>query len=179
MSDLLDSLMEEHKSLLDHLLATEPSMAIVMEGTLAKVLLLAAASEVEFEFQQLLIRYYQSLVGERAIALEFVRNKAISRQYHTYFQWEESNANQFFGLFGAEFKATAKARVAADPELDTSIRGFLELGALRNQLVHQNYATVRLPKTADEIFSLYVSACDFLRLLPDLLISFVSSQVPS
>ncbi len=147
-------------------------MAVVMEGTLAKVLLLAAASEVEFEFQRLLIRYYETLLGPGAIAVEFVRNAAISRQYHTYFAWDAHNANKFFSLFGAAFKAAIAARVAAETELDRSIRAFLELGALRNQLVHENYATVTVPKTADEIFGLYASACAFLESLPGLLANF-------
>lgn len=38
---------------------------------------------------------------------EFIRNKAIERQYHTYFNWKENKAtsiNGFWGLWGDEFK---------------------------------------------------------------------------
>jgi hypothetical protein len=58
-------------------------------------------------------------VRERAsgsILLEnFVRNKAISRQYHTWFRWEDNNANYFFGLFGTDFRIEMSKRVKESP----------------------------------------------------------------
>ena len=169
MSALMASLKADHDALLDLLLRSEPSLAVVMEGSLAKVLLIAAASEVESELQHLLIVYYEELVHPNTIAVEFVRNKAISHQYYSYFDWSVPNANKFFGLFGPEFRTAMKALVRENSRLDQAIRNFLELGSLRNQLVHQNYATVTLPKTADEIFALYEGACHFLSELPGLL----------
>jgi len=99
---------------------------------------------------------------------EFVRNKAIARQYHTLFQWNAKNANSFFGLFGDDFKVRMKQRVAADTDLDEAIRAFLELGEQRNRLVHQDYATFSLEKTSEEIFELYRTASRFVEELPEL-----------
>lgn len=92
----------------------------------------------------------------------FVKNKAVSRQYHTWFKWDDSNANQFFGLFGSEFKQMMTDRVKASDELRISIRAFLEVGNERNKLVHQDYASFALEKTLDEIYSLYRQALNFV-----------------
>ena len=59
--------------------------------------------------------------------------------YHTWFKWDDTNANQFFGLFGSEFKLAMNNRVKESEELRTSIRAFLEIGNERNRLVHQDY----------------------------------------
>jgi hypothetical protein len=100
---------------------------------------------------------------------EFVRNKAVARQYHTWFKWGENNANQFFGLFGADFRAAMVNRVKASEELRESIKAFLDIGEDRNQLVHQDYATFPLEKTLEEIYVLYQKAMLFIETFPNAL----------
>jgi RiboL-PSP-HEPN len=95
-----------------------------------------------------------------------VRNKAVARQYHTWFNWCDNNANQFFGLFGAEFKAQMSELVKGSEEMQRSVRAFLELGNERNRLVHQDFATFSMEKTLDEIYRLYQSALMFVDALP-------------
>lgn len=94
--------------------------------------------------------------------LELVRKKAVERQYHTYFQWGGKNANQFFSLFGADFLEYMKSLIKSDKQLELAVEAFLELGELRNRLVHQNFGTFALEKTVDEIFKLYKSANVFI-----------------
>jgi hypothetical protein len=96
----------------------------------------------------------------------FVQNKAISRQYHSWFGWGETNANQFFGLFGSEFRSTMIGKVKASDQLNSAVRAFLELGGERNKLVHQDYATFPLEKSLDEIYELYRTALMFVEQLP-------------
>ena len=57
-----------------------------------------------------------------------VRNKAVSRQYHTWFEWRGSNANSFFGLFGSDFRDFMKARIRRDGDLDDSVARFSSSG---------------------------------------------------
>ena len=47
-----------------------------------------------------------------------------------------------------------RERVRVDLGLAESIRAFLELGNLRNEAVHENYAVFFLNKTVDEVFDL-------------------------
>jgi hypothetical protein len=91
-----------------------------------------------------------------------VKNKAVSRQYHTWFSWEKRNANQFFGLFGDEFRRPMVAKIDASPEMQKSIQAFLELGNERNKLVHQNYVGFPMEKTLNEIYQLHRDACLFV-----------------
>jgi hypothetical protein len=92
----------------------------------------------------------------------FIRNKALSRQYHTLFDWGAKNCNSFLGLFGDDFKSSFCSKISSDKLLEKSIKDFLEIGRERNRLVHQNYATYSLEKTAKEIFELHTSAKSFL-----------------
>ncbi len=89
-----------------------------------------------------------------------------------YFDWNALNANTFFAHFGEEYKKNAKERVEKDEGLKESIRAFLEIGSLRNKLVHHNYATFVLEKTADEIYRLYRVALKFMDFIPESLRSY-------
>ena len=96
-----------------------------------------------------------------------VKNKAVSRQYHTWFQWDGGNANAFFSMFGEDFRSHMIDIVRNDQNMAKSIAGFLEIGRERNRLVHQDYGSFFLrEKTAEEIFGLYVSAMVFVDFIP-------------
>jgi len=87
-------------------------------------------------------------------------------QYHSLFEWEQSNGvNKFLSLFGPAFKAAVAAEIAADPGLTRSAKDFIEIGNLRNKIVHQNYATFVVDKSAAEIFKLFEGAVQFVGFL--------------
>jgi HEPN superfamily RiboL-PSP-like protein len=133
-----------------------------------KALLLATASY----FEDYICNSVAEFVREQsksALIDNFVRNKAIARQYHTWFSWDKKNANQFFGLFGVEFRTMMADSVKTKPELQSAIEAFLELGNERNSLVHQNYATFPMEKTLEEIYFLYQRALIFVSTLPSAL----------
>lgn len=170
MAAIVDSLKREHEAIVEFLREqSEPSFVIAMEATASKVLLLAGASYLEQEMQEVLAQYYAEITGGEARAVEFIRNKALHRQYHTLFDWKTNNANKFFSLFGAEFRALASQTLREDGALEGNVRDFIQLGSLRNQLVHENYAAFTLNKTADEIYALFRSAEQFIERLPGLL----------
>lgn len=166
---LIDALRRDHAALREVLLTAEPSLWVSSEATLAKVLLIASASYTEFRVQKCLGDVYTELAEQNPPLGRFVLNKAIARQFHTYFQWSGNNANQFLGLFGPEFKETATKRIAEQPAVEDGVRAFLELGRLRNELVHENFAAFILTKTADDIFALFHRSLAFLDALPELL----------
>jgi hypothetical protein len=98
-----------------------------------------------------------------------VRITAVERQYHTLFDWDDKKINKFLSFFGADFKAKCATEIAANTELTDSARAFMQLGTLRNVIVHQNYLTVRIDKTASEILDDYHKAT--------LIISFLSERL--
>src|SRR5262249_17057099 len=143
-----------------------------------KALLMAAASYFEKRLKEHLTELVSKYANRVDLIAEFMRNKAIERQYHTYFQWERQNANAFFGLFGESFKIHMQAVVDAEPEYREAIRAFLELGNERNRLVHQAFGTVQLEKTSEEIFDLYKKGMTFVESLGDRFDKYLQQQKP-
>jgi len=133
-----------------------------------KVLLLAAASYFEDAVCGCVLTHVREQ-GKSLLIESLVRNKAISRQYHTWFVWDGNNANQFFGLFGQDFKNQMSERVNNSAELKSSIKAFLEIGNERNRLVHGNFASFPMEKTLVEIYELYKTALAFVQMLPEAL----------
>lgn len=145
--------------------AGEVSLRIVADSTFKKTLALSAASYFEDEIRRILLDMVEKKSNSDAILSNFVKNKAIARQYHSFFQWKEKNANSFWGLFGDEFRDEVKRDVRENDALSDSIKSFLELGDLRNELAHLNFANFILDKTADEVFSMYKNALIFISYL--------------
>lgn len=125
-----------------------------------KSLLLAIASHFENVICKVIRDFVSNSTNNKSLP-EFVNNKAITRQYHTYFNWTGNNINSFLGLFGSDFKATISADIGNN-NLDKSIKAFLELGNERNRLVHGDFATYQMEKTSSEIYEQYENARKFL-----------------
>lgn len=151
----VDRLYDESVSIIRALEQSELSLANAAGDSFRKALILAAASYFEHRVSSCVLEFIQERTNGSSLIAAFVKNKAISRQYHTWFKWDDTNANQFFGLFGSDFKKFMDERIKASDELKNSIRAFLELGNERNKLVHQDFASFHLEKTLDEIYVLY------------------------
>lgn len=149
--------------------AGEVSLRIIADSTFKKTLALSSASYFEDEIKRILSDMVAKRSSGDVLLSNFVKNKAIARQYHTFFQWKESNANSFWGLFGDEFRDRAKNDVRGNDELSLSIKAFLELGDLRNELAHLNFASFILDKTAEEVYTLYKKAKVFIGYLDKIL----------
>jgi len=141
----------------------EISFQVATEENFRKALLLAAASYFERRICDDIIIFAEETSSNSECLVEFVKNKAISRQYHTFFNWDSSNANAFFGLFGDSFRTLMTEEVENDGELAESVKAFIELGRERNRLVHQDFGTFPLEKTTDEIYELYQTALPFVQ----------------
>ena len=137
-----------------------------VRDTFRKVLVLSIASYFENEVKNLILDFIKQK-SRSEIVSTFVQRKAIERQYHTFFQWDGSNANAFFGLFGSDFKQKCKELISVDGELESAVKAFIELGRTRNELVHLDFATYQLAKSDEEYYALYQSAEKFLYFLRD------------
>lgn len=164
---VVDRLHRDFAGLLDVLdEAGEVSLRAVADENLRKSLLLAAASYFERRMIEAVLSFVEDATGRNVLVAALVRNKVVSRQYHTWFQWDGNNANSFFGLFGSDFRDFMKARIAGDGALEDSVRAFLELGRERNRLVHQDFGVFPLEKTTEEIHALYRRAVLFVEAVP-------------
>lgn len=144
----------------------QPSLQVSAGDHFRKALLLAAASYFEHRVCNSVREFVRERSPGSRLVENFVQNKAIARQYHTWFRWEDGNANSFFALFGPEFRAAMVSQMRASEDLQRAVSAFLEIGNERNRLVHQDYATFPLEKTLDEIYSLYQSALLFVERFP-------------
>ena len=106
---IVDRLYNQFGEIVDQMGDTEITLRLTAEENFRKGLLLASASYFENRITETLLGMVSNATNNNLTVDEFFRNKAISRQYHTYFQWESSNANSFFGLFGEGFKLHMKA----------------------------------------------------------------------
>jgi hypothetical protein len=143
----------EFASVLEYLNAQgEISHANIAAETFRKALLLSAASHFERLLCDGIVKFAAATNTDQKIC-SFVQNKAIKRQYHTFFDWDKpTNANAFYGLFGEGFSSHMKTLVKSDTKLDECVRAFIQLGADRNRVVHQDFASYQLEKTVEEIF---------------------------
>ena len=137
---------------------------------------MTVASSFERRLTDTVINFTIEATSEKHLLVWLVRNKAVSRQYHTWFDWNKRNANKFFGLFGPAFRNYAKSIVNEDDDLQSSIRSFLEIGDARNRLVHQDFGSFTLEKTSEEIYSLYSSASKFVDWIPHAIKQYVEAS---
>ena len=158
----IDRLFSESSLVIEALGKNEPSLASAASDNFRKSLLLAVASYFEYRLSNCVVDFVHERTSGAARVVSFVTNKAISRQYHTWFNWHDSNANQFFGLFGAEFRLMMVDKVKASEELKLSVQAFMELGSERNKLIHQDFASYAMDKTLEEIYARYKLALIFV-----------------
>ncbi|MFE9474002.1 HEPN domain-containing protein [Streptomyces griseofuscus] len=158
----------DQQRMLNELQLREPSFHSALQTMLPKVLLLAAASEFEHYVCLHLRDYVSDYVSTPGI-ISLVDRKAINRQYHTYFDWSNRKAGPFWGLFGKEQKKAIEAEISTKEAIREGQEAFLEIGAIRNELVHSNYATYILDKTLAEVYHLYSKGSTFVDDLPRLL----------
>lgn len=135
-----------------------------IENHLKKVMLLSCASYYENEIQRIIKEFIDRNSKDEKVK-SFAYNKAIARQYHTYFKWDGKNINNFLGLFGEEFKKEISNKITQDEELNMQMRAFLEIGNERNKMVHENFMVYQLDKTFDEIIILNEAAERFIDFL--------------
>ena len=161
----VDELYQDFQELIAGIDPKEVSLRETLRVNLAKSLLLAAASYFEERVQSQLLDFMRGQTANDELVVEFIRNKAVERQYHTYFNWKEvklRSVNGFFGLFGNNFKEHMAQQIRDNGEYAGAVLAFLDIGSERNKLVHQNYARFSLEKTLEEIYDSYQLAVVFV-----------------
>lgn len=173
---IVDYLYNEYESIVSFLNeSSQPSLASDANKYFKKVILLSSASFFEHEIQDIIVSYVESSTNNNIKVINLLKKKAISSNYHTFFSWGEKNvpnkpgknANVFFSMFGDDFKVEVQNDIKDNEGLDKSIKSFLEIGHLRNILVHSNFAAYNMDnKTPEEIYNLHKQSemfIDFVR----------------
>lgn len=167
---LIEKLYKDNIGLSEYLLGKgEVTFQSQLDDNFKKILLIAAASNLEQKLTEILIDFAKNASKGCQPLLAFIQNKAIKRQYHTFFDWQDKRASVFFGLFGGELKEKIDKDISNNNELDKGIKAFMEIGHWRNQIIHGDYAAFYLDKTAKEVFDLYESSLEFISYMSDIL----------
>ena len=175
---IVDGLHTEFSAILAYLEKNnEVSWRSVVDNNFRKIVLMAAASHFEQSMTNAVLNFAKQTTAENHPLTCLVKNKAVSRQYYTWFDWKQKNANKFFKLFGDDFEKHMKKKVGGDSELNSSIQAFMEIGEQRNRLVHQDFGNFTLEKTYEEIYRLYSEATLFVEQFPDSLRKFSKEKM--
>lgn len=168
----VDILKQEYQSIVGYLEQNaQPSLSSDVNRYFRKVIALSSGSYFEHRIQEILVQFISRETNNNSRVISFFKKKAIGMQYHSYFACGEKdqpekpgkNANAFFSLFGDEFKKEVELEINNSKDLESAVKAFLEIGHLRNILVHSNFAAYKLEhKTTDEIFQLYKNALPFI-----------------
>ena len=177
----IEELWNDHNSLVGFLQSHNQLQLISrIEEAFSKTLVVAVASYFEVRLTQSIIELYREMTQGAEVLAQFVRKQAIGRRFAQLFNWGDEaqssqNANSFYNLFGSSFSDHMKRKVQNDPSLDASIKAFLEIGNIRNQMVHGNYADFQLQnKNVEDVYQLYQSATKFLDEFPVAVREFVA-----
>jgi hypothetical protein len=159
---IIDRAYEDNASLLLYLSErNELSLLRTVDDSFRKTLVLSAASLFEHQISDAIHNYCDRKSDSNACVLALIRTKALKRQYFSYFDWENKRPGPFFSLLGEDIGETLKTESKVEP-LKSSVEAFLELGFLRNCLVHQNFAGYPFEKTNKEVYALYQLASVFV-----------------
>lgn len=182
----VESLNQEYNTIISYLIEKgQPSFSNDINKHFKKNLVLSAASYFEHELTSILTECVVKKTNNSDELVSFFRKKAISMNYHTLFYWGEKdnpdqpgkNANTFLSLFGASFKTQCEKEIKDSSGLDMAVKAFLEIGHLRNILVHSNFASYELDnKTTEEIYSLFKKGIVFIDYIGNKLLSTSSDQ---
>jgi hypothetical protein len=177
---IIDRAYEDNASLRRYLSErNEISLLRTVEDSFRKTLVLSAASLFEHQIIDALHNYCDRKADSDPCVLAMVRIKVLNRQYHTFFVWEKRDAGPFFGLLGENMGTKLKAESKSEP-LKSALAAFLELGSLRNNLVHQNFAGYAFEKTNEEVYALYQRAAVFAtRIIEELTPTQSAAVIPA
>lgn len=158
-SSPIASLYEDYTGLMEDLSAISPSGLAALNRSYHKVILIAAASNLEAQVKKSVEKLFATHGREELGA--FVTTRVMARNYHTLFDWPQETAAGFFGSFGTSCKTKFKSLMKEDESFSTAHNAFMKLGNLRNQLVHQDYASFLLDYTPRDLLGLYEHASRF------------------
>lgn len=146
----------------------ELTFLVQIKDNFSKIFILSIGSYFEFRISEIILEFAKHKSNDNLI-WNFINNKAVLRQYHTYFDWNQTsskkNANRFYSLFGNEFKCNCEKKVKEDPKLEEAVGAFIELGIERNKLIHTNLAASTIEKTLEEYYDLYKKSIIFLEFM--------------
>lgn len=161
--DPIERMNGEAQATVDALAGPEvASLRTSAEDIFRRAIVLAIGSYCEKRITGAIERFAAKRSSSNEELCAFVKNKAINRQYHTFFSWDANNANTFLKMFGTTFQSAFDKSMRSDQAVEEGIRCFLHLGALRNKLAHESFAEFAFDLTRSDVMRDYRKAMQFI-----------------
>lgn len=161
VSDAVGLVYREYNEMVSTVGGSSPSALTALNRVYPKHILIAAASSLEDHVKVRLLPELFERYGNVEIR-EFLSASVLKRGYHGLFEWSNDSASKLFSAFGAEAKARFKERTRTDPIFDDGQRSFMQLGRLRNELVHNDYVSRSITVTPGDVHIMYKKSLGFL-----------------
>lgn len=123
--------------------------------------MIAAASFFEFELGKVIDRVFSGQ-GCSEECMSIIRNKAIARQFFSYFDFSVANTNKLFAAFGVSCKERAASAIRESSDLRDAQQAFLEICSLRNNMVHENFAAFSIDISTEDVYEKFGKGALFL-----------------
>jgi hypothetical protein len=133
---------------------------------LPRIFVVATASHFETVVTGHIRDFFAETSHAHPVVMGFVDKRALFRNYHTLFSWNENSVNSFFSIFGKDCGDHYKLLANNQEWLRDSAKAFLRLGQARNELVHGDFASHSPTFTAPEIQQSFSSAQRFVDTIP-------------
>ena len=168
---------KENLNEIDKLLPNNPALVSFRNEYIdltRRILLISAANS----FERHLCRFIPNIFcsSNHDIIYHFISKQALSRKYHTLFQWEQDKtnkkANSFYSLFGDKFKNEIRQKIDSEEnlKLKEGESDFITLGNERNQVAHKGVKFAEFTRDIEGVYNLYNSSLTFYTFLCSTLI---------
>lgn len=182
VNNRIDAILSEHQMLMRHL--ERQGQILLMnrsEEAFSKTLIIAVASYFEVLFTEIIVQMFRDKTGGADPLAQFVRKQAIGRRFAQLFNWGSDgnpsrNANSFYNLFGPHFSTFMRDKIKSDHDLDRGVQAFIEIGNIRNHMVHGNFADFQCDKSIGDVRRLYEEATVFVDAFRDLVNEFIDAS---
>jgi RiboL-PSP-HEPN len=155
MTNVIQSFFDEHSQLVSVLEGeANLSLRLAVDRHFQKILIVATASYCEDLVKDAILDFASHSSGKNIEIISLIKSKAIERQYHTLFDWttnSSSGTNRFWSLFGENQKKKVAAAIKREPSIVAKAEAFIQVGQLRNLLVHGNFGAMNVDLTIGEI----------------------------
>ncbi len=144
---------------------------------ISKYLLIASASHLE-ELTKKAIRAVVGCGSRHEILPALVNQKVLARGYHGLFDWKAQNVNNFFSIFGKEYRGYMERKIASDERFNDGALAFLWLGNMRNEHIHSNIAAYEgsTPIVWSDILEKFSKAQDFITSFQEYSLEYIEAN---
>ncbi|MCM1960053.1 MULTISPECIES: HEPN domain-containing protein [Acinetobacter] len=116
------------------------------------------------------------LSGNNPLTKSFIKTQAVDRKFHTMFDWKNKSAGPFYGAFGESFKKYIADQIKSDSNLKLKQDAFLELGQLRNLIVHEGIHNYSLQREIQSIYKLFEDSLEYSVFIYDSICNFFQKE---